>query len=1511
MKKSLESVALAGSAAAGSSCRFLAFTRRIRWLPPLSLIFVTFRSAAVGGSIDFECPCSVESDGTTVTATFGITNFSDAVVGPVNFQLWIYAYYDVESITSQRNRRVFSGYAQQLLTISESIEPESTLAAARYEVGSAGALRNSLSWLYANNSPDDVSIVFELRGSEASSYQFLRLGYVPMELTGEFSVRDHDYLIDTDGDGVGDINERGEGTDPEDSESTPGSSTIDVLVFHSQSALDESGDITPIHHQFATANNYLRDSKLNVRFRLVGTVPVQLINELDAQSAPAGGWETMSIEQDRHGADVAVLLKGVRDSHESGARGALPSTYKGHYNQGALHFIRNRPTVTMAYPNNRRFSAGILAHELGHVMGLAHDYWESLAEGTWRWSRGHNPPNDFLTIMAYPHPDSTSAAYGVNVFSSPELKCRGAKEIDAPCGVERNKLVAADARASLDAVRFQFANIRDGHPDSDSDGNVDPADAFPHDSNEWRDTDGDGIGNRADEDDDGDGEPDRSDAFPLDSTETADFDGDDIGDNADPDDDNDLFPDSLDLFPLLENSKSQISHVPLFPTGLESDRQGFVRVISRNTEILTATIGAGDRTGRPLGTSELVLDSHETQHFNSDDLREGNADKGLSGRVRVGEGDWRLELHQGDIQVLSYIRTSDGFLTSMHDVAPVTLENQHRVVIFNPGSNSAQASKLRLVNRAIHPATVRINGIDDRGDTPGSEVVVAVPAGGSRTITAAELESGGAGFEGALGDGAGKWRLDVRSNHEGLMVMSLLESPTGHLTNLSTAPDLLGVVPFLPAAGDPSGRQGFVRVINHSEDTSEVRIDAFDDAGIAYGPLNFDLGANTVAHFNSDDLEWGNEAKGLAVGFGSGEGDWRLELSSDSDIDVFSYIRTSDGFLTTMHDIVPLKGDADSNEILIFNPGSNRDQVSKIRVVNAGSDDAEIKIVGIDDIGNQPGDAARISMPAGTSRTFTASEMEMGMAEFEGAIGDGQGKWRLSLSTESEGLFVINLLESPTGHLTNLSSVPGEAQVDVDSTLPSMVVVPAGSFEMGCLVDDGDCDPSGSEYPTRQVTIPYPFEVSRHEVTFAQWDACLAGGGCDGSSGYDEDQGRGSLPVRGLNWEHAQSYVSWLSETSGKQYRLLSEAEWEYAARAGSSTKYSWGNDIGVGRANCRNSSCQDAFRYAAPVGSFAPNPWGLYDMHGNVSEWVQDCWYSSHDGAPTDGSARGPENCRFHVIRGGHFNTVAEDLRAAKRDVSEYPAYSGFRVARTLFIDPGRDPDLPELVEVPAGRFRMGCLSNEGCIENQLPVHDVEISAPFAISAHEVTFAQWDDCVAFGGCAHEPDDEGWGRGDRPVINVHWEDAQEYVTWLSRQTRQEFRLPSEAEWEYAARAGSETKYNWGDETSVNQANCRGDYCGDDFEHTAPVGSFPANSWGVHDVHGNVAEWVEDCWNENYTGAPSDGSAWEATGVCDHRVVRGGWWSAIPRQGRSSERGAVHHATRYSTIGFRVVRTQSQ
>jgi formylglycine-generating enzyme required for sulfatase activity len=223
-----------------------------------------------------------------------------------------------------------------------------------------------------------------------------------------------------------------------------------------------------------------------------------------------------------------------------------------------------------------------------------------------------------------------------------------------------------------------------------------------------------------------------------------------------------------------------------------------------------------------------------------------------------------------------------------------------------------------------------------------------------------------------------------------------------------------------------------------------------------------------------------------------------------------------------------------------------------------------------------------------------------------------------------------------------------------------------------------------------------------------------------------------------------------------------------------------------------------------------------------------------------------------------------------------------------------------------------MGSAEDQGTADEH-PQHEVTFARPFAVSRFEVTFDDWDACVAYGDCDPRISDNGWGRGRRPAIYVNWDHAQRYVAWLSRMTGKPYRLLSEAEWEYAARAETQTAYPWGAEIGKDNANCDG--CGSQWDRrqTAPVGSFAPNAFGLEGSNGNVWEWVEDCVHNNYSAAPDDGSAWTAGSDddCNSRVVRGGCWNSLPRFLRSAARVGSSSGNRNNTIGFRVARTLRQ
>jgi formylglycine-generating enzyme required for sulfatase activity len=279
---------------------------------------------------------------------------------------------------------------------------------------------------------------------------------------------------------------------------------------------------------------------------------------------------------------------------------------------------------------------------------------------------------------------------------------------------------------------------------------------------------------------------------------------------------------------------------------------------------------------------------------------------------------------------------------------------------------------------------------------------------------------------------------------------------------------------------------------------------------------------------------------------------------------------------------------------------------------------------------------------------------------------------------------------------------------------------------------------------------------------------------------------------------------------------------------------------------------------------------------------------------------------------------------------VSEYPGssvavklWSGQQIGRIKYsqIEQERDEaradvpghvfadceGCPKMAVVGGGSFDMGSPVNEtGRWKNEGPVHKVTVPA-FALGIYEATFEDWAACIEDGGCGgYEPYDEAWGRGLRPVINVSWDQAVAFTDWLSLETNATYRLSTEAEWEYASRAGSSTRFSWGDEVGEAGAVCHD--CGThwDYWKSAKGDELSANDFGLHHMHGNVWEWTQDCWNRNYEGAPTDGSAM-LTGDCDIRMIRGGSYSSEVRDIRSAARFFEASDAQSKRIGFRVVR----
>ena len=465
---------------------------------------------------------------------------------------------------------------------------------------------------------------------------------------------------------------------------------------------------------------------------------------------------------------------------------------------------------------------------------------------------------------------------------------------------------------------------------------------------------------------------------------------------------------------------------------------GFARLINRSSEPGVVRLSAADVGGGMFGPVALELPAGRSVHFNSRTLAVGDV-PGLERGLGLAEDDLRVTLStELDVEALAYVRTDDGFVTTMHETAPRRQAGAYRVAFFNPASNRNQRSLLRVANTGPRNAAVTLAGVDDAG-AAGEEVLqFHVPANGARVLSAQALETGEAPFalSGRLGNGTGKWELTLeadgdhgRNQHQDgfapLRVTNLLASPTGTVANLSTVPAAASGridVPLFVAgdvAAGGAGQQGFLRIINDSSVGGEVAIHAIDDAGERFGPVSLQLGAGKRIHFNSTHLEEGNDAIGLS-GVGDGAGHWRLELATELTLTVLAYVRTSDGFVTSVHDLVPV-GDDGRHEVVFFNPGSNANQVSWLRLVNTGAEPAAVTIEGIDDMGEPAEGAVTLTLAAGAAEKLTAAELEAGDPRFSGRLGDGAGKWRLAVRADRD-IHVLSLLESPTGNLTNLST---------------------------------------------------------------------------------------------------------------------------------------------------------------------------------------------------------------------------------------------------------------------------------------------------------------------------------------------------------------------------------------------------------------------------------------------------------------------------------------------------------
>jgi formylglycine-generating enzyme required for sulfatase activity len=491
-------------------------------------------------------------------------------------------------------------------------------------------------------------------------------------------------------------------------------------------------------------------------------------------------------------------------------------------------------------------------------------------------------------------------------------------------------------------------------------------------------------------------------------------------------------------------------------------------------------------------------------------------------------------------------------------------------------------------------------------------------------------------------------------------------------------------------------------------------------------------------------------------------------------------------------------------------------------------------------------------------------------------------------------------------------------RLEDDSLGPAMVWIPSGTLARESVYDTKD--------KVHTVFINR-FAIGQYEVTFAEYDKFAQATGR--KKPEDEGWGRGNRPVINVSLYDAKAYADWLSQQTGYQYRLPSETKWEYAARAGkkweyatrgtlragTETQYWWDNYFGENNANCRVCGSQWDGKQTAPVGSFKANSFGLYDTVGNVAEWMkQSSGYSRHGYSWNDDfdtpldflSHRFAFHMGFKVVGFRLIRCRNKKLENQSHQLASLKNKFDQNRNEKFFFDRLKYGGFgPAMVWIPTGTFRMGDIQGGGEADEQL-VHTISINR-FAIGQYEVTFAEYDEFAKATG-RKKPEDEGWGRSNRPVINISWYDAVAYTEWLTQQTKHKYRLPTEAEWEYAARAGTDTKYWWGNGIGENNANCT--HCRRNYllynRQTVPVGSFEANPFGLYDTVGNVWEWTCSEYESKYNGK-------EKQCFGNNRAnnyflsLRGGSWGSKPDSSHAAFRGKFSPNNRNKFKGFRVVR----
>ena len=469
--------------------------------------------------------------------------------------------------------------------------------------------------------------------------------------------------------------------------------------------------------------------------------------------------------------------------------------------------------------------------------------------------------------------------------------------------------------------------------------------------------------------------------------------------------------------PLL--SQADTHRLPLLPSASDALREGMVRIVNHSDESGRVAVTAIDDSGLAFGPVSLEIGARQAVQFSSMDLERGNEALGIATGIGGGQGDWRLVLDTPlDIEPLAYVHTEAGFVDSLHDMVP-RRSFYHRVTVLAPGNALPDGSAVRLINPTDARADVTIFGVDDDNALAAGQVSMVLAAGAARTVTARALENGSAGLTGRLGDGAGDWQLLVFTD-TAIEAMTVLDTASGPLANLSASRAEEGAILLFLAAGDAL-HEGRLRITNRSA-AGAIRLHGVDEAGQAFGPVTLRVGGRRTVTLTSSDIESGNAAKGLPIGLGAAEGDWRLVLESELNLDVFAFARSQDGLVSTAHNVAAEGGRR--HHVPFFNPGGDAGRQSRLRLVNPSPGNAQVLIRAWDDTGvAAPEGAVSLTVPPGAATSLSAESLEAGARGLSGSLGEGEGAWRLDVQSDRD-IRVLSLAEDPAGRVTNLSTTP-------------------------------------------------------------------------------------------------------------------------------------------------------------------------------------------------------------------------------------------------------------------------------------------------------------------------------------------------------------------------------------------------------------------------------------------------------------------------------------------------------